>query len=134
MTTAASDYPLLDVFWTMALFFLWFTFIWLLVVVFSDIFRRSDLDGWGKALWSIFVVILPFLGAFVYLLTEGRAMQDRQRSRTQMAQRYDESARQPAHDGRTTSADQIARAKQLLDSGAITPDEYATLKQKALAA
>ena len=136
MTLADSGYPLLDVFWTMTVFFLWLSYIWLLVAVLSDIFRRHDINGGGKALWVVFVVVMPFLGAFVYLIAEGGDMQDRQPTRAQRDQsqsQVNDYAAPPAHNGRTSGTEQIVRAKQLLDSGAITSEEFAALKQKALA-
>jgi hypothetical protein len=118
----------------MIVFFGWVLFIWLLITVYSDLFRRQDVGGWGKALWIVFTLLLPFLGTFVYLITEGRAMQDRQREDAQRAKAdMDNYVRSVASNGASSTTDQIARAKEMLDSGAITSEEYATLKQKALA-
>ena len=86
---AATSYPLLEVFWTMLIFFAFFIWIWLLITVFMDIFRRQDIGGWGKTAWIIFVIILPYLGVFVYLIAEHkgmteRAIKDQQQAKTQM--------------------------------------------------
>ncbi len=90
----AADYPFLDVFWTMCIFFLWVLWFWLLFTVFADIFRRHDLSGWGKAGWVIFTILLPYLGVFIYLITQGRNMTERnvERVRSQQAQ-FDEYVR-----------------------------------------
>ena len=128
----ATSYPLLEVFWTMLIFFAFFIWIWLLITVFMDIFRRTDIGGLGKTGWIIFVIILPYLGVFVYLIAEHKGMTDRavkgqQEAKTQM----DEYVRSVAGSSDPTS--QIANAKDLLDKGAITQTEFDTIKQKALA-
>jgi hypothetical protein len=129
----AADYPFLDVMWTMFVFFMWVLWFWLLFTVFADIFRRHDLSGWGKAGWLVFTIVLPFLGVFVYLISQGSAMTQRnvERARDQRAQ-FDDYVRETASNG--GAASEIDRAKQLLDSGAITQGEFQTLKAKALAA
>lgn len=128
----ATDYPFLDLMWTMVIFFLWILWFWLLFTVFADIFRRHDLSGWGKAAWLIFTILLPFLGVFVYLITQNVGMTERnlERARAQRAQ-FDGYVRETA-DGGGASAE-IERAKSLLDSGAISQSEFETIKQKALA-
>ena len=73
----AYDYPLLGLFWTMMIFFLWFAWLWLLFRVFADIFRSKEMGGWGKALWSIFVILVPFLGVFIYVVVNGKSMTER---------------------------------------------------------
>ena len=130
----ATDYPFLDLMWTMAIFFLWILWIWLLFTVFADIFRRHDVSGWGKATWIVFVILLPFLGVFVYLITQNVGMTERhlQHARAQQ-ERFDDHVRQVASGGGGAAAE-IDKAKQLLDSGAITQPEFEALKQKALAA
>src|SRR3954471_10286336 len=75
---AASGYPLLDVMWTMLVFFSWILWIWLLITVYSDLFKRRDIGGWAKTGWCVFTLLLPFLGVFVYLIAEGRSMRERQ--------------------------------------------------------
>jgi len=118
--------------WTMFVFFAWILFFWLLFTVFGDLFRRHDISGWGKAAWCFFVIVLPFLGIFVYLIVEGKAMGERSMQQAQQQQaQMDQYVRSVASSG--GSADDIAKAKQLLDSGAITQAEYDTLKAKALA-
>ena len=128
----AADYPFLDVLWTMIIFFVWILWFWLLFTVFVDIFRRHDLSGWGKAGWLIFCIILPFLGVFVYLISqhEGMAQRNMDTAKAQQAQ-FDQAVREAAGGGGATS--EIAKAKELLDSGAISQQEYEALKQKALA-
>ena len=130
----AADYPFLDVFWTMCIFFLWVLWFWLLFTVFADIFRRHDLSGWGKAGWIVFTIILPYLGVFIYLITQGRHMTERNVERAQADRaQFDDYVRKTAGDGGGAAAE-IDKAKQLLDSGAITQPEFEALKQKALAA
>ncbi|HET8741718.1 MAG TPA: SHOCT domain-containing protein, partial [Gaiella sp.] len=118
--------------WTMIVFFLWIMWFWLLITVFADIFRRHDLSGWGKTGWLIFTIFLPFLGVFVYLITQNVGMTERNlaRARSQKDQ-FDDYVRQTAGGGGGAAAE-IDRAKQLLDSGAITQAEFDALKQKAL--
>jgi hypothetical protein len=128
----ATDYPFLDVMWTMAIFFVWILWFWLLFTVFADIFRRHDLSGLGKTGWIVFAILLPFLGVFIYLITQNVGMTERnlQRARAQRDQ-FDQYVQQTASGG--GAAAEIDQAKQLLDSGAITQAEFEALKQKALA-
>jgi hypothetical protein len=130
----AADYPFLDVLWTMFIFFLWIIWFWLLFTVFIDVFRRHDLSGWSKALWLIFVIVLPFLGVFIYLITQNEGMTQRNidQAQAQKAQ-FDDYVRTTAGSGGGAAAE-IERAKGLLDSGAITQSEFDSIKQKALAA
>jgi len=128
----AADYPFLDVFWTMLVFFAWVIWFWLLITVFSDLFRRHDVSGWGKAGWCAFVIVLPFLGVFVYLIAQGKHMAERRASDVKASQAaFDQYVREAA--GSSGPSDQIERAKQLLDSGAIDANEFEQLKRKALA-
>jgi len=129
----ATSYPFLNLVWTMLVFFAWVLWFVLLFRVFGDIFRRQDISGWGKAGWLIFTILLPFLGVFVYLISQNDGMTKRtmERASAQQAQ-FDDYVRQTA----TTNGDpatEIAKAKGLLDSGAITATEFEALKQKALA-
>jgi hypothetical protein len=130
----AADYPFLDVLWSIVIFFAFVAWIWILITIFSDVFRRRDIGGWSKAAWVVFLIVLPFLGALVYLIANHDGMVDR---RVQDAQAYqaqvDQHIRSVAGSGSDGSASEIARAKELLDSGAITQDEYESLKKKALA-
>jgi membrane protease subunit (stomatin/prohibitin family) len=121
-----------QVIWTMFIFFLWVLWIWLLIVVFMDVFRNRESSGLAKAGWCIFVIVLPFLGVFVYLIAEGKGMAERRAQEVQASQaNFDAQVKAAA--GQSDPATQIANAKQLLDSGAITQAEYDTIKQKALA-
>jgi hypothetical protein len=128
----AADYPFLDVIWTMIIFFLWVLWFWLLFAIFADIFRRHDLSGWGKAGWLIFVIFLPFLGVFVYLIANNDSMTKRniERAQAQQAQ-FDTYVREAA--GSSGAAAEIERAQGLLASGAITQAEFDAIKSKALA-
>jgi hypothetical protein len=130
----AADYPFLDVLWTLIIFFVWILWFWLLFTVWVDIFRRDDISGWGKAGWLIFTIVLPFLGVFIYLITQNDGMTKRNldRARSQRAQ-FDDYVRDTAGSGGGAAAE-IEKAKQLLDSGAIPPQEFEAIKQKALAA
>ena len=128
----AATYPFLDVLWTMLIFFAWVIWFWLLITVFGDVFRRHDIGGGAKTLWLIFVIVLPFLGVFIYLITQSEAMAQRniERERGRQAQ-FDEYVREAAGSG--GAAAEIEKAKSLLDSGAITQAEFDQLKAKALA-
>jgi heme/copper-type cytochrome/quinol oxidase subunit 2 len=128
----AAQYPFLDVLWTMLIFFAWVIWFWLLITVFADLFRRKDTSGFKKVLWIIFVIIVPFLGVFIYLIAEHQGMADRntQQMEAQQAQ-MDSYVRNVAGSG--GAAEEIDKAKKLLDSGAITQAEFDSIKQKALA-
>ena len=128
----AADYPFLDLVWTMVIFFLWVVWFWLLFTIWFDVFRRHDLSGLGKTGWLLFTIFLPFLGVFVYVITQNEGMTKRnvERAQAQQAQ-FDDYVRETAGGG--GAAAEIDRAKKLLDSGAITQAEFESLKQKALA-
>jgi hypothetical protein len=118
--------------WSFFVFFAWILFFWLLITVFADLFRRHDISGWGKVGWSIFVIFLPFLGCFVYLISQGHKMGERNVQQAQAAQtEMDSYVRSVAGSG--DPADQIAKAKELLDKGAINQAEFDQIKAKALA-
>jgi hypothetical protein len=130
----AYDYPLLDVFWTMLWFFLFFIWIWILITVFADIFRSHDMGGFAKALWVIFVIFLPFLGVFVYLIVRGKSMQERGMRR---AARQEQDFRGYVQDvaassGGSGTADQLAKLADLKDRGVLTDAEFETEKAKIL--
>jgi hypothetical protein len=118
--------------YSMLVFFVWILWFWLLFTVFSDLFSRHDISGWVKAGWTVFVIILPFLGVFVYFIAQGKSMGERAaaRAKNQQAQ-MDDYVRSVASSGSAT--DEIARGKELFDSGAITQAEFDQLKSKALA-
>jgi hypothetical protein len=127
----ASDYPFLDVLWTMLVFFGFFIWIWLLFTVFADLFRRHDTSGFAKVLWVIFVILLPYLGVLIYLIVEHRGMADRSVRQMQATQtQFDDYVKTVAAE--SNPSEEIAKAKQLLDSGAISQAEFEQLKQKAL--
>src|SRR6478736_1592517 len=128
----ASNYPFLDVVWTMLIFFLWVVWFWLLFTVFADVFRRNDLSGWGKTGWIVFTIVLPYVGVFVYVISQNDGMQQRsgERARNRMLAFEDEERRSLAEGG---PAAEIDRAKKLLDAGAITHAEFDELKANALA-
>ena len=127
----AADYPFLDILWTMLIFFLWIAWFWILITVFADIFRRHDTSGVGKVLWLIFVILVPFLGVFVYLIAnhDGMTKRNIERAQSQQAQ-MDDYVRSVATSG--GAAAEIEKAKGLLDSGAITQAEFDSIKAKAL--
>jgi hypothetical protein len=127
----AADYPFMDVLWSMIIFFFWVIWIWIVITVLIDVFRRHDIGGWAKAAWVIFVVILPWLGVLVYLIAQHDGMRERSVKQAQAQRReFDDYVRETAAGG---SAADIAKAKELLDAGAITQQEFETLKAKALA-
>jgi general stress protein CsbA len=130
----AADYPsFLDVLWTIIVFFAWVAWIWILIVLFTDIFRRRDIGGWAKAGWVVFLIILPFLGALIYLIANHDGMADRQAKEIQgQQQQFDSYVREVAAD--SGPAAEIDKAKKLLDDGTITQSEFEALKAKALAA
>jgi phospholipase D-like protein/putative oligomerization/nucleic acid binding protein len=128
----AADYPFLDVLWTMLIFFLWIIWFWILITVFIDLFRRKDTSGVSKVLWIIFVILVPFLGVFVYLLINHDGMADRNIAQAQaQRQQMDQYVRETAGSG--GAAAEIEKAKGLLDSGAISQAEFDSIKAKALA-
>ena len=131
-TLFAADYPFLDVLWTMLIFFLWVMWFWLLIVIIGDVFRRRDIGGGKKTIWLIFILFVPFIGVLAYVLanSDGMAERNMERARSQRAQ-MDDYVRETAGSG--GAAAEIDRAKQLLDSGAITQAEFDAIKAKALA-
>lgn len=132
--TLAATYPFLEVFWTILVFFAFVVWIWLLFTVFADVFRRRDTSGWTKVLWTIFVVVLPFLGVFVYIVAEHEGMTERTLERQRVAQQqFDSYVKTVAGHGDGGAASEIAQAKQLLDTGAITQTEFEEIKHHALA-
>jgi hypothetical protein len=127
-----ESYPLLEVFWTMLIFFAFFIWIWLLFIVFSDLFRRSDVSGWAKVAWIVFIIVVPYLGVFVYLIAQHRGMSERSVKQQEAAQaQMDQYVKSVA--SQSDPSAQIANAKSLLDQGTITQAEFDQIKQKALA-
>jgi predicted PurR-regulated permease PerM len=128
----ASNYPFMDVFWTLLIFFAWIVWFMLLFRIIVDIFRRHDIGGGTKTLWLIFVILLPFLGVFVYLIANSKEMADRDVSDVQaQQQQFDSYVKSVASSG--GAAAEIDKAKQLLDNGTITQAEFDSIKAKALA-
>jgi hypothetical protein len=129
---ATESYPFLEVFWTILIFFGFVIWLWLLFTVIWDIFRRQDASGWVKVLWIIVVILLPFLGVFIYLIAEHQGMTERsaklQKAAEEQTAQYVQSVA-----GQSDPASQIANAKKLLDNGTITQAEFDQIKQKALA-
>jgi Phospholipase_D-nuclease N-terminal len=132
MATAADDYPLVDLMWTFVLFFGLLIYFWLLITVVTDVIRRRDVSGWAKAGWIALVLFVPWVGSLAYLITQGRAMADRDaRDHVRARQGVDHYIRSVAAPG-TRAVDEIARGKELLDRGAISSDEFEQLKRRAL--
>ncbi len=128
----AYTYPLLDIFWTMLWFFAFFVWIWLLIVVFTDIFRSHDIGGFAKALWVIFVIVFPFLGILLYLIVRGGKMHERAASAARRQQEeFDTYVKQVAGSGGST-ADQLAKLASLRDQGVISAQEFEAQKAKIL--
>ena len=130
----AADYPFLDVFWTMILFFFWVAWIWVLVIILGDLFRRHDTSGWAKAFWLIFLILIPFLGVLIYLIVNSTGMSERAAAQAEANKaQFDNYVQTVASQQGTGTAGEIEKAKALLDSGAITQAEFDALKAKALA-
>ncbi len=126
-----SSYPLLDLFWTMLEFFLFFIWIWLMIMIFIDIFRSHDMGGFAKALWVIFIIILPFLGILVYLIARGSGMHERAAKQAEQQQRaFDSYVKKAA--GTESSADQLATLSSLHDQGKLSDDDFAKAKAKII--
>lgn len=123
--------PLMDLFWSMLWFFMFFLWIWLLISLFSDIFRSDDLSGWGKAGWVIFLIVLPFLAALVYLIARGGSMQERTMADMAARERATRSYIQEVA-GSGSAADELAKLASLRDSGALTEQEFSQQKAKLL--
>ena len=131
MLLAATDYPLLDIFWSMLFFFFWIAWIMILFRIIADIFRRDDIGGGAKTLWMIFVIVAPFLGVFVYMISQGNSMTQRaMHDVAQQQAQFDSHIQSVAGSG--GPAAEIEKAKSLLDSGAITQAEFEALKAAAL--
>ena len=133
--TLADGFGTGQVFWSMLWFFLWVIWFWMLIVIFGDIFRSDDLGGWGKALWSIFVIFLPYLGVFVYLIARGSKMHQRQaaaaRAQEAATRQYVQSVAGSGPKG--GGAEELARLAELRDKGVLSEEEFQQAKAKTLA-
>jgi len=131
LLASSYSYPLLGAFWTILEIFLWVIWIWILVAIFIDIFRSRDLSGWGKALWFLFVLLIPLIGVLVYLIARGGSMHERA---AQQAQRQDDQFRSYVQEaaGSGTPADQLAKLADLRDRGVISGQEFEREKAKIL--
>jgi type VI protein secretion system component VasK len=127
----ATSYPFLEVFWTMLVFFAFFIWIWLLFIVFADIFRRSDTSGWVKVAWIVLIIILPYLGVFIYLIAEHNGMTERSIKAQKSAQsEMDEYVKSVA--SKSDPTEQIAKGEELLKKGTINQAEFDQIKRRAL--
>ena len=134
MPLASSyNYPALNVFWTVIEFILWVLWIWILIYVFIDIFRSRDLSGWAKALWFLFVLLIPLIGVLVYLIVRGSSMHERSVHQAQQQDRELRAYVQEAAGPQPSTADQLAKLADLRDRGVITPEEFEREKAKIMA-
>ena len=135
LAASSSSYPLLNIFWSMFIFFLWVIWIWILIWIFIDIFRSNDLSGWAKALWFLFVLFIPVIGVLVYVIARGGSMHERA---AQQAQQEDAEFRsyvqQAAASSPASTADQLAKLADLRDRGVISAEDFEREKAKVLAA
>jgi hypothetical protein len=130
----ASSYPVLDAFLTMLYFFLFIIWIWLLIMVFMDVFRSHDIGGLAKALWVIFIIVIPYLGVFVYLIARGGKMHERAAEQAAQQQKaFDQYVKQAAGTPGESSADQLHKLADLKSSGVLTDAEFEAQKAKILA-
>jgi putative oligomerization/nucleic acid binding protein/phospholipase D-like protein len=141
LLAASSNYPVLDLFWTIIEFFLWVIWIWILIMIFIDIFRSHDLSGWAKALWFLFVLFIPLIGVLVYLIVRGGSMHERQVRQAQsdadaFYASYGRHAAPGGGDGGgdASTADQLAKLADLRDRGVLSQEEFEKEKAKVLAA
>ena len=132
LLASGYSYPLLGAFWTIVEIFLWVIWFWILITIFIDIFRSHDLNGWGKALWFIFVLFIPLIGVLVYLIARGGKMHERAvQQAQQQEQQFRSYVQETAASGNT--ADQLAKLADLRDRGVISPEEFEREKAKVLA-
>jgi Phospholipase_D-nuclease N-terminal len=129
----AADYPFLDILWTMVIFFTWVMLIWMMVYLFTDLFRRRDIGGFGKAGWAVFMIVLPFLGALVYLIAQHDGITQRNVEQAQNAERaFDARVQAAAASQNGGAASEIQKAHGLLEDGTINQAEFDRIKAKAL--
>jgi hypothetical protein len=132
LLAAENNYPLLEVIWTIIVFFAWVIWIWTVISILSDVFRRHDIGGGTKALWTFLIILIPFLGVLIYLISQGKGMAERNVEQMKLMQKnYDQHIREVAGSGGGAAAE-IAHAKELLAAGDITQEEFEQLKRKAL--
>ena len=130
---AASSYPLLNIFWSIFEFFLWVIWIWILIMIFIDIFRSRDLSGWAKALWFLFVLFIPLIGVLVYLIVRGGSMHERAVAQARhQDQEFRQYVQQAAASGPASTADQLTKLADLRDRGVISAEEFDREKAKVL--
>ena len=130
----ATNYPILDIFLTTLYFFIFIVWIWLLFMVFIDIFRSHDLHGWAKALWVIGIIIMPYLGVLIYLIFRGGKMHERAAQQAALQQKaFDQYVKQTAGTPGSTTADQLSKLAELKDKGILTDAEFESEKSKLLA-
>ena len=135
LAASSSSYPLLNVFWTMFEFFLWVIWIWILIMVFIDIFRSQDLSGWAKALWFLFVLFIPLIGVLVYLIARGGKMHERAEPQAeQQDAQFRSYVQEAAASSPSSTADQLTKLAELRDRGVISNEEFDREKAKILAA
>jgi ABC-type multidrug transport system fused ATPase/permease subunit len=132
LASSSYSYPILGAFWTIFMIFLWVIWFWVLITIFIDLFRSHDLSGWAKALWFIFILILPLIGVLVYLIARGGKMHERQVRDAKVQEREFRQYVQEAA-GSESSADQLAKLADLRDRGVITAEEFDREKAKILA-
>jgi ABC-type multidrug transport system fused ATPase/permease subunit len=132
LASSSNSYPLLNAFWTIVMIFLWVIWFWILITIFIDLFRSHDLSGWAKALWFIFILLVPLIGVLVYLIARGGKMHEHQ---VQEAQVQDQEFRRYVQEaaGSQGSADELAKLADLRDRGVITAEEFDRQKAKILA-
>ena len=132
LASSSYDYPILNVFWTILMVFLWVLWFWVLITVFIDLFRSRDLSGWAKALWFVFILVLPLIGVLVYLIARGGKMHEHAAREAELQdQQFRRYVQETA--GSQGSADQLAKLADLRDRGVITADEFDREKAKILA-
>ena len=132
LASSSYSYPILGVFWTIVMIFLWVVWFWILITIIIDIFRSHDLSGWVKALWFLFILFLPLIGVLVYLIARGGKMHERQ---VRQAQHQEDQLRSYVQEaaGSQSSADQLAKLADLRDRGVVTAEEFDREKAKILA-
>ena len=127
----AADYPFRDVLWTMLIFFAFIVWSWMMVAILGDVFRRTDIGGWAKAGWTVFLIVLPFVGALAYLIGNSSGMATRSVRGTSVSRAESDYLRSTTSNG--GAASEIAKAKELLDAGVISQVEFDALKARAIA-